>query len=126
MPIYRVLIQFMIYQLTILNADWVNGRVYIMYQSIPAVPMPPPGQHPGIRHFNINRLLCLHPRAKVPVLLPYLWAKKSNQYPYSRHKMIIFAIFIFPLTIIYYFKSKFTSVLYSNLKELLHVNIACT
>ena len=45
---------------------------------------PPPGQHPGIRHFNINRLLCLHPRAKLPVLLPYPWAKKSNQYPYSR------------------------------------------
>ena len=47
-------------------------------------PCPPPGQHPGIRHFNINRLLCLYPRAKLPVLLPYPLAKKSNQYHYSR------------------------------------------
>ena len=52
--------------------------------------------------------------------------KNRVNIPTPGHKMIIFAIFIFLLTIIYYFKSKFTSVLYSNFKELLHVNIACT
>ena len=52
--------------------------------------------------------------------------KNRINIPTPEHKMIIFAIFLFPLTMIYYFKSEFTSVLYSNFKELLHVDIACT